>query len=958
MAEVSIVGKLASNVDSLLRRGRCPASRQTHRRENPTARKNPAAKENPAERSVRALPFRAFSVVPVLSAILISALPCLLAAPPARGQTSAAAGTAANITDGPSQSAGAVGESAILASHPEAAALLNSDEFRRLKASPEAQLTDDEYRQLCADIAAKHISVQDVQALGPALGLSSQQLAQVASCGSAPPAQSSAASPMNTHAAEAAAGVPAPSYVSSIEARFHDLDTPYKLLSQPSTQKLSQFGYELFSSKVSTFAPAENAPVSDDYVLGPGDTINVLLWGRINQTLSLQVQRDGTILMPEIGPIEVSGLTFGQTKKLIEHRGTEITGLQVDVTMGQVRAIQVFVIGKVAQPGLYTVSSLSHVSNALVAAGGVSKIGSLRNIQLRRENHLIGTLDLYDLLLRGDTSGDVRLEPRDVIFVPVIQPVVAVTGDVRDPAIYELSGSGTLGSVLKMAGGVTAFGYAERVQVERVENHQRRVALDLNLNDDAAASYPVKDGDLIKVFTVLPRERNVVKAQGNVNQPGPYQWYPGMRVADLVREAQEVSDHTFFDYALVSRREGPERKTHLIPFSLDGALSSPSDPNNLRLEPEDTLTIYNLRDIADVPEVVVRGEVRKPGSYPLTPGMRVRDLLYEAGGLKDTAARDRAQLARTEVEAGSTARYVRTELDLGSALEGTQDNLPLKNGDELFIHQASNWHPSWHVTLKGEVMRPGPYAIHEGERLASVLRECGGFRTDAYPPAAVFIRQSVKHLQQDELDRARTRLEQEVARLSVMPRQAGQTDNIAEALTSLKSVLAQTEAQQAAGRVSIDLSTLDALEHSSDNIVLQADDTLIVPIQPSSVQVLGQVYNPNAIVARPGLTVADYLQRAGGPTEGADRDHIYVIQANGSILTEEGVRLEDRNRLFPLLPVMSGGLMGTRLESGDTVYVPEKLIYINSLQYAKDITQVIVNSVESLAILGILATNL
>ncbi len=338
--------------------------------------------------------------------------------------------------------------------------------------------------------------------------------------------------------------------------------------------------------------------------------------------------------------------------------------------------------------------------------------------------------------------------------------------------------------------------------------------------------------------------------------------------------------------------------------------------------------------------------------------MRVRDLLYEAGGLKDNAARDRAQLARTEVDAGATARYVRTDLDLGSALEGTQDNLPLRNGDELFVHQVSNWHPSWHVTLNGEVMRPGPYAIHEGERLASVLRECGGFRTDAYPPAAIFIRQSVKRLQQDELDRARARLEQEVARLSVTPRQAGQADNTADAMLSLKNILAQTEAQQAAGRVSIDLSTLGALENSSDNIVLQADDTLIIPIQPSSVQVLGQVYNPNAIVARPGLTVADYLQRAGGPTEGADRDHIYVIKADGSILTEEGVRLDNKSRLFPLLPVMSGGLMGTRLESGDTVYVPEKLIYTNSIQYTKDITQIVTNSVESLAILGILATNL
>ncbi len=948
MAEMIIVGKAASNSDSVVRRARRAGSCRTPGHGNP--------------------PSRAVQAVLFLSAILTSMLPFLLAAAPARAQMPPAAATVGNFIDGPSQSAAPIATSPdlnstdlnstdALAGHPEAAALLNSDEFQRLKANPQAQLSDDEYRQLCAAIAAKHLSVRDIQSLGPMLGLSSRQLAQVASCGgAAQPAQSSRIT--TPSAAERTTGLPAPSHVSSIEARFHDLDTPYKLLSQPSSVHLSQFGYELFSSKVSTFAPAENASVSEDYVLGPGDNINVLLWGRINQTLSLQVQRDGTILMPEIGPIELSGLTFGQAKRLIEHRGAQITGLQVDVTMGQVRAIQVFVIGKVNESGLYTVSSLSHVSNALVAAGGISKMGSLRNIQVRRDNRLIDTLDLYDLLLKGDTSGDISLKPRDVIFVPVIEPVVAVTGDVRDPAIYELKRKETLGSVLKMAGGVTAFGYSERVQVERVEDHERRVALDLNLNDEASAMYPIKDGDLIKVFTVLPRQRNVVKAEGNVNQPGTYQWRPGMRVADLVREAQEVSDHTFFDYALVRRHEGPERKTHVIPFNLDGALSGYSDPNNIPLEPEDTLTIYNVKDIGDLPKVVVRGEVRKPGTYPLAPGMRVRDLVYEAGGLKDAAARDRAQLARTEVEAGSTARYVRSDLDLESALEGTQDNLALKNGDELFIHQVSNWHSSWHVTLSGEVMRPGPYAIREGERLASVLRECGGFRTDSYPPAAVFIRQSVKQLQQQELDRARMRLQEEAARLSVMPRQAGQAENVTEALMSLKSVLAQTESQQAVGRIVIDLSTLDALESSSDNIVLQANDTLVIPVQPSSVQVLGQVYNPNAIVARPGLTVADYLQRAGGPTEGADSDHIYVIKANGSILTEEGVRLDSKSRLFPLLPVISGGLMGTRLESGDTVYVPERLVYVSSLQYAKDITQVIANSVESLAVLGILATNL
>ncbi len=257
----------------------------------------------------------------IVGAISLIAIALLVAAAPAGAQTAAPNAVAAGVLDGPSQSAAPIepAAAAALASHPEAAALLNSDEFRRLKSTPEAELSDQEYRQLCAAISARHISAADVQSLGPALGLSSQQLSQIESCADATlqPSQT------NAHVAEVAAGAPATSYVSSIETRFHDLDTPYKLLSQPSSGQLSQFGYELFSSKVSTFAPAENAPVSEDYVLGPGDTINVLLWGRINQTLSLQVQRDGTILMPEIGPIEALGaeLRSGQEAHRASRRG-------------------------------------------------------------------------------------------------------------------------------------------------------------------------------------------------------------------------------------------------------------------------------------------------------------------------------------------------------------------------------------------------------------------------------------------------------------------------------------------------------------------------------------------------------------------------------------------------------------------------------------------------------------
>ena len=512
--------------------------------------------------------------------------------------------------------------------------------------------------------------------------------------------------------------------------------------------------------------------------MGPDDELNVYIWGRVNQTVKLKVDRDGAVMVQEIGPLQVGGLTFGQAKKLIEGRMSQITGVEVGVTMGQVRTIQVFVIGKVSQPGLYTVSALSHVSNALVAAGGISKMGSLRKIELRRDERLAMTIDLYDMLLRGDTRGDVRLKPRDVIFVPVIGPVAAVTGDVKSPAIYELLGNEGLGNLLRMAGGVTAFGYSERIQVERVQNHEKRIALDVNLNERSAGQSPIYDGDLVKVFTVLPNERNVVRIKGNVNQPGTYEWHPGMRVADLIRQAQGPADHTFFDYALLERREGAERRMTPLPINLGEALSQQLGTDNMPLRPEDSVTVYSQTELAQVPAVAILGQVRKPGKYPLIPGMTARELVYTAGGLLDNASRDRAELTRTEIANGSEARYSHIDLDLRQILDGSQtSDVPLKPGDELLVQQASNWHAPWHVLLEGQVNRPGPYPIREGERLAAVLKASGGFRPDAYPRAAVFIRKSVLKMQQEQLELARTRLQHELVRLALLPHQAGQAEH-------------------------------------------------------------------------------------------------------------------------------------------------------------------------------------
>ena len=853
---------------------------------------------------------------------------------------------------------------------------ISPDELGSLKSEMSSGgLSSDDMQELCLHFAAKQLGAGDVAGIAKSLGLtfSDQQMAQLRSCtGLAGPGGSD-----ETSSPGAQMGMAPPARpnqpASSVESQFRSLDSA-AALAAPSTRNLQQFGYSLFASRVSTFAPPANAQVSDDYVIGPGDQLKMLMWGRINNTLSLTVGRDGAVSIPEIGPLQVAGLTFAQTKQLIEGHAGQITGVKVDVTMGKLKTIQVFVVGEVEQPGAYTVSALSHVSNALGAAGGITKIGSLRKVELRRGNQLIRVIDLYSLLLAGNEQGDEQLQPGDVIFVPVIGPVVGMIGDVKRPAIYELGRSGEpLSSVIKLGGGISAFGYSQRVQVERVADHEKRIALDVDLNDIRSQRFDIRDGDLIKIYPVLPAQHEVVTIRGSVNRPGKFEWHQGMRVADLVELAEGVAPHTFFKYALIRRKEGRARTVRLVPVDLGEALSANlGGPQNLALNQEDELTVFSESQMKYLPTVQVFGEVRNPGYYVMSQGMHVSDLLYLAGGLKDDAYQKAAELARTQVVNGARTSHTFMDIDLRAAMSGSDEHNPvLEANDQLFVRRASDWHLPWVVMVRGMVARPGPYTIHDGERVASVLERSGGLLPDAYLPATVLIRQSIKELQQKRLDEARERLQQSIARIQMNPGTMSQLSQVAggpvaaqnpatspTTLNALEHVLTNTEGQQAQGRLVIHMHPLNELANSPDNVVLVDQDQLTIPRRPAAVNVLGQVYSPNAIVFRPGLTTRDYLNQAGGPNEGADPDHIMVIRADGSVMTDDGIKASKQSTLFPLLPVISGGLMSARLDPGDTVYVPEKLIYENKMLETATVTQIIANTVSSMAVIGILAASL
>lgn len=720
-----------------------------------------------------------------------------------------------------------------------------------------------------------------------------------------------------------------------------------------------------FLQQPSYLSLGDNFPVGPDYVLGPGDELNLLLWGRVNRSLKLVVQRDGSLMVPDVGPVDVAGLTFAEARKLLEGRLSQITGVQADVTIGRIHTIQVFILGQVKNPGHYTLSGLAHVSNALAAAGGISRLGSLRDIQVRRDNKVDEIVDLYRMLLHGDTSADIRLHDGDVIFVPVIGPVVGIAGDVKNPGIYELQGPEPLSSALALAGGVGPFGYAARVEVQRVQDHERRIVLDVDLNQVASRRFVVRDGDLITIQPVLARENNTVMLLGNVNRPGIYQWYPGMRIADLIEHGEGVAEHTFLDYALVRRQQKPTYSVRYLAVDLQAALANRGSGADFELLPHDQLRIYNDQELQTPATVTVRGAVRKPGTYSWSRGMRVSDLVFEAGGLRDDAYRERAELARTQVVGGARTRFSFIDVNLQVALSQNGDNPLLRQGDELFVQQASNYHKPGEVWIAGQVVRPGPYVIRASERLSDLLIQCGGLRPDAYLPAAVFLRTSVQQIQQQRLDESRGRLQLAMVRATLVPTQTDTNspstttpkDRMME-MAQLQGMLDAAMSKQAMGRVVLHLSNVEQLESSRDNISLEDGDRITVPKRPVSVNVLGEVYSPTAIIYSPHQTVQGYLQGAGGTTQNADVEHIFVVRADGEILTDQGLRDQGKGRLFPLLPAFQGGLMDATLEPGDTVYVPEQLIYFDKLKYWTSVTQIVANTATGLGILALLATSI
>jgi protein involved in polysaccharide export with SLBB domain len=637
-------------------------------------------------------------------------------------------------------------------------------------------------------------------------------------------------------------------------------------------ERLPLYGYDLFRAAPSTFAPLENVPVTPEYLVGPGDELVIRAWGQIDIDYRAVVDRNGAVNIPRVGTIQVAGVKYAELTPLVKQAVSKnFRNFELLVTLGQLRSIQVFVVGRAHQPGAYTISSLSTLVNAVFAAGGPSTTGSMRSIQLKRGNAVVTEFDLYDLLLRGDKSKDAALLPGDVIYFPPAGPLAAVSGNVKNPAIYELKGPASVVALLDYAGGLTTTAAVKQVTIERIENRDRRVVDQFSL-DAGGMSRTVKDGDLVSVYPISPGFDNAVTLRGHVALALRHPFREGMRVRDLVPEKEALITRDYF-----------HRKNQAVQRDNVGA-------------GELAASVRRLYDEINWDYAVVERLNREDLTTTLIP------------------------------------------FNLGKVvLEGdAAHNLPLQAGDVVTVFSKSDVRaPSQRravvVQLEGEFNHAGVYQAMQGETLRQLILRVGGLTPQAYLFGAEFTRESTKKAQEERLRQALIQFEQDLQRAA-----ASRARNVtsSEDAASLKaeadaqqSVLARLKRLQPTGRIVLELPEAPVLADLPE-LPLEDGDRIVIPHRPAMVSVFGSVYNETAFVHRPEKTATDYIDQAGGPKKEADRRNMFVLRADGSVISNGGGWFT------------AGRLSGVKLQPGDAIIVPEDLYRTTFTKNLKDWTQI------------------
>lgn len=712
-------------------------------------------------------------------------------------------------------------------------------------------------------------------------------------------------------------------------------------------EKLNLFGYDIFDLGADAFTPSADIPIPANYVMGPGDSIVIQLYGKDNNTYSLSLNREGQIQMPGIGPISLAGLSFeAMQAKISEVVNQQMIGVKSSVTMGTLRTIRIFVLGEAKVPGSYVVGSLSTMTNAIFASGGITKIGSLRNVQLKRSGKVVTTLDLYDLLLKGDTSNDSRLLPGDVIFVPPIGKTVGVSGQVKRPAIYELKKETTVEDVIELAGGLLPTAYVPASRIERITDSGEKTLVNLDISSDRGRNFYIKDADILQIFSTLDTMRDIVKLEGHVKRPGGFAWRDDMRFTDIVPSADDLLPNPDIVVGLIQREEKVTRKIEVFLFSPRNAFAAPHSDADPRLMPRDSILMFEydsdrskiLDDLVtklrvqssfEQREQTVRifGSVRFPGEYPRSSdNMTVRDLINLAGGLTESALGTGAEITRYDLSEDRERVDIRIDLNL------EKQNPVLQAGDTLRVKQVPQWSRRESVELLGEVNYPGTYDILPGETLIDVIERAGGLTPLAYPQGAIFSREELRVLEMDRLENLKIQVRADIAAANIEQSKKSDIDE-----TQTTEIIKNIDRTRSLGRMVIDLPAILS-KPSEYDFRLTDGDSLEIPRFKPSVTVVGEIQHPTSHFYNDKLDVRDYIQMSGGTKENADNKRIYVVKANGRVYAPSNSAWFRSN--------------SKNLEPGDTIIVPIDTTRVDTLTMWSSVTTIMYQAALGVAAIG------
>ncbi|MBU4457648.1 MAG: SLBB domain-containing protein [Candidatus Omnitrophica bacterium] len=663
-------------------------------------------------------------------------------------------------------------------------------------------------------------------------------------------------------------------------------------------------------------ASAETAvvPVGPDYVVGPGDTLIINIWGSVQETFPADVDREGKIMLPKAGPLYLWGLKIKDAEERIKKTlNRHYTNFNMDLSMGKLRDIQVYVMGEVKRPGSYNMNSQATIFQALYEAGGLTKLGTLRKISLMHADGKKETIDLYPFLLKGEMIRPSRVQSGDTIFVQTVGDVVAIAGNVKRPAIYETKSEISLQDLLSFAGGITPTGDLQRLQVERIHNNEKRVMLDIELKRSDIGKFSMEDinmqnGDMVIVSPVVRLKHDFVSVIGNVERPGDYAFSKDMKVSGLIERAKGFLPGTYLYRAEIARVTA-NRTREIIPVNLNDMIMG-SESEDLGLNEWDILLVYSESEVKPPSFSEIYGAVNRPGKYELTPGMKVSDLIFRAGGVRPGEAIGGAELFHIMPGEQPVVREVGvkriSEIDIA-----VDKDIILRAGDAVSIKSEPRLTQRRIVTLNGEVRYPGTYSIREGERLSSVIERAGGFTEDAFLDGTVFTRKSIRETQEKMrrhfIARENKALLEEQQSLLLRRGASSDSGKISESFQMRREMLEYIQVIDIEGRMVIKLAPLAQLKDTKYDILLEDGDALRVPQTPSAITVMGSVNNPASISFEPGKGIEYYIRKTGGLTKHADKAGIYVIKADGEALSKF--------------------MMSKSIMRGDTIVAPQEFKY-------------------------------